>query len=117
LPPGFAVAADRNPWIDSPSVKAADFSGFRPEIAPFNGTSEQAKRGNTLRHEGEGQNVLFLDCHVDFEKRPYCGLDDDNIYTSWDGQDRTRGVPPKLGSVPADARDSLLVNDPVDGSK
>lgn len=113
LPPGLAIAADRNPWMDSPSVKAANFSGFQPEIAPYNGTSEQAKRGNTFRHEGEGQNVLFLDCHVDFEKRPHCGLDDDNIYTSWDGQDKARGVPPKLGSIPADARDSLLVNDPV----
>lgn len=117
LPPGFAVAADRNPWIDSPSVKARDFSAFRPEIAPFNGTSEQAKRGNAFRHEGEGQNVLFLDCHVDFEKRPYCALDEDNIYTSWDGQDKARGVPPKLGSAPADAKDSLLVNDPIDPSK
>lgn len=113
LPPGFAVAADRNPWMDSPSVKAANFSGFQPEIAPYNGTSEQAQRGNTFRHEGEGQNVLFLDAHVDFEKRPYCGLDQDNIYTSWDGQDKTRGVPPKLGSAPADGTDSLLVNDPV----
>ena len=116
-PAGFAVMADRSPWMNSPSAKARDFSAFRPEIPPFNGTSEQAKNGNTFRHEAEGQNVLFLDCHVDFEKRPYCGLDEDNIYTSWDGQDRTRGVPPKLGSVPADARDSLLVNDPVDGSK
>lgn len=117
LPPGFAVAADRNPWIDSPSVKARDFSAFRPEIAPYNGTSEQAKRGNTFRHEGEGQNVLFLDCHVDFEKRSYCALDEDNIYTSWDGQDKIRGVPPKLGSAPADPLDSLLVNDPVQASR
>ncbi len=115
--PGFAVMGDRNPWMDSPSAKARDFSAFRPEIAPYNGTSEQAKRGNTFRHEGEGQNVLFLDCHVDFQKRPYCGLDEDNIYTYWDGQDKVRGVPPKLGSAPADPLDSLLVNDPVQASR
>lgn len=115
--PGFAIAADRNPWMDSPSAKARDFSAFRPEIAPYNGTSEQAKTGNTFRHEGEGQNVLFLDCHVDFQKRPYCGLDEDNIYTYWDGQDKIRGVPPKLGSAPADPLDSLLVNDPVQTSR
>lgn len=115
--PGFAIAADRNPWMDSPYAKARGFSAFRPEIAPYNGTSEQAKRGNTFRHEGEGQNVLFLDCHVDFEKRSYCALDEDNIYTSWDGQDKIRGVLPKLGSAPADPLDSLLVNDPVQASR
>ncbi|MEN6335026.1 MAG: hypothetical protein ABFE01_12245 [Phycisphaerales bacterium] len=117
LGPRLVLAADRNPWMDSPSAKATDFSEYSADIAPCNGTSDQAKRGNSPRHEGEGQNVLFLDGHVDFEKRPYCGLDQDNIYTSWHGQDKTRGVPPKLGSAPADPNDSLLVNDPVQPSK
>jgi len=40
-------------------------------------------------------------------------LDDDNIYTFWDEQDKTRGTPPVLGSQPADPTDSLLVNDPA----
>ncbi len=79
--PAFTIAADRNPWMDSPSAKARDFSGYLPDIAPYNGTSEQAKRGNSFRHEGEGQNVVFLDTHVEFKKRSFCGLDDDNIYT------------------------------------
>jgi hypothetical protein len=115
-PAGFAIMADRNPWMDSPSAKARDFSEYLPDLASYNGTSEQAKRGNSSRHEGEGQNVLFLDCHVDFEKRPYCSLNNDNIYTSWNGE-RARGTPPKLGSVPADPNDSLLVNDPVQPSR
>ena len=116
-PPGFAIAGDRNPWVDSPSVKARDFSKFLPDIAPHNGTAEQGLAGNTFRHDGQGQNVMFLDTHVEFEKRPFCGVDDDNIYTSWNGGDKARGVPPKLGSIPAEAKDSLLVNDPVDASK
>ena len=116
-PPSFAIAGDRNPWMDSPSAKARDFSKFVPDIAPHNGTTEQGLAGNTFRHEGQGQNVVFLDTHVEFKKRPFCGLDDDNIYTSWDGQDKARGVPPKLGSAPADAKDSLLVNDPIAGAK
>lgn len=116
-PPGAAIAADRSPWMDSPSVKARDFSKFVPDIAPHNGTAEQGLAGNTFRHEGQGQSVVFLDTHVEFKKRPFCGVDDDNIYTSWNGDDKARGVPPKLGSVPADARDSLLVNDPVGASK
>ncbi|MEN6574769.1 MAG: hypothetical protein ABFD90_00390 [Phycisphaerales bacterium] len=113
----FAIAADRNPWMDSPPAAAGDFSGFQPDIPPFTGTSEQAHFGNTSSHQEDGQNVMFLDTHVEFKKRPFCGLDDDNIYTSWNGDDKARGVPPKLGSVPADAGDSLLVNDPVGPSK
>jgi prepilin-type processing-associated H-X9-DG protein len=112
--PGLAVAADRNPWMDSPSAKAKAFAGFRPDVPPFNGTAEQAKHGNTFRHDGDGQNVLFLDSHVEFAKRAYCSVGDDNIYTisnSPTGGDPL-GTPPKLGSQPANRRDSLLVNDP-----
>jgi len=112
--PGLAVAADRNPWMDSPSTKAGDFTRFRPDGPSFSGTAEQARRGNTFRHDGDGQNILFLDGHVEFAKRAYCGVDDDNIYTvstSPTAGDPT-GTPPKLGSQPANRKDSLLVNDP-----
>ncbi len=111
--PGLAVAADRNPWIDEPRQKARDFSIFTPDHGPFKGTAERARHGNTRAHRDEGQNVLFLDSHVEFVKHPYCGLDDDNIYTAWDGDDSIRGVPPKAyESQPANEFDSLLVNDP-----
>jgi hypothetical protein len=55
---------------------------------------------------------MFLDTHVSWEWRSYCGFEDDNIYTFWDGTDKVRGRPPKFGSQPAGAKDSLLVNDP-----
>jgi type II secretory pathway pseudopilin PulG len=109
---GFAIAADRNPWIGSPSSKVTDFTKFIPDMRPFNGAWEQAEQGNALAHERAGQNVMFLDTHVSFEKRPYCSLEDDNIYTLWDGKDKARGRPPKLGSRAAGEKDSLLVNDP-----
>jgi hypothetical protein len=111
--PGIAVAADRNPWMASPFAKARVFSEFKPDIAPFNGPVEAALRGNTLAHQGEGQNVLFVESHAEFVKRPFCSIDDDNIYTSWDGADKIRGLPATFGSVPADPNDSLLVNDPA----
>ncbi len=41
--PGMAVAADRNPWIISPAADAKDFSRFKPDIPPWNGTVKQAK--------------------------------------------------------------------------
>jgi prepilin-type processing-associated H-X9-DG protein len=111
--PGRAVAADRNLWIDAPRQKAAEFSLFQPDIASFSGTIEEARRGNSRAHRSEGQNVLFLDSHVEFAKRAYAGLRDDNVYTTWDGTDAIRGIPPKpYGSQPANEFDSLLVNDP-----
>jgi hypothetical protein len=113
--PGLAIAADRNPWIDGPAERAGEFSNFVPDLTSsgFTGTTQQALRGNaSAHHQRHGQNVLFLDRHVQFTRRPYCGVADDNIYTSWDGSDGVRGQPPKFGSQPANAKDSLLVNDP-----
>lgn len=110
--PGLAVAADRNPWIDSPFAKAKDFSRFKPDMGRGNGTSREARWGNTRVHQEDGQSVLFLDSHVTFEKRSFCGVEDDNIYTYWNGEDKSRGIPPRLGSKPASKDDSLLVNDP-----
>lgn len=45
---------------------------------PFN-SPNHGGRGN-----GEGQNVLFGDSHVSFERRPIVGVDEDNIYAVLD---------------------------------
>ena len=113
--PGFAVAADRYPWIKSPAGDARLFADFRPDAGAKGGagTSDQARNGNAVAHQNNGQNVLFLGNHIEFAKRAYCGLDDDNIYTvstSATAGDPW-GTPPKLGSQPANRKDSLLVND------
>ncbi len=105
--PGMAIAADRNPWIPTHAVKARDFSLFR-----WDGDIEQQKAGNAFAHKGDGQNVLYVDSHAALEKRSFCGVNDDNIYTYWDGEDIQRGAVPVLGSQPADKLDSLLVHDP-----
>jgi prepilin-type N-terminal cleavage/methylation domain-containing protein len=106
--PGMAVAADRNPWQNSPAASAPTFpNGFNPD-----GGKEAIKAGNAIAHQGDAQNVLFLDIHVGQEKRPFCGINDDNIYTYWDGGDIRIGAPPVIGSSePADRLDSLLVTD------
>lgn len=107
--PGFAVAADRNPWMNE--KRARSFSRFNP-TGPVDHTAEQALAGNSIAHKGDGQNVMFIDIHVTFEQWSYCAIEHDNIYTSWEGTDKVRGQPPKPGSRPASERDSLLVNDP-----
>jgi len=110
---GAPVAADRNPWIDGPRHKTGEFSRFQPDLTSFGGTTQEALRGNSPVHASDGQNVLYLDGHVEFAKRAYCGVEEDNAYTSWDGLDKARGVPPRpYESQPAHQLDSLLVNDP-----
>ncbi len=104
--PGLAVAADRNPYIESPMAEPKDISLFVPE-----GGREAIKVGNANQHQEDGQNVLFMDSHVAFMKEPYVGINDDNIYTYWDGGDIRRGARPVLGSEPQDRTDSLLVHD------
>jgi prepilin-type N-terminal cleavage/methylation domain-containing protein len=118
--PGMAVAADRNPWIIPPggTVMPGDWANFKPAGAPYNGSAEDQKRGNSVAHNVEGQNVLFLDGHVYFEKRSYCGIEDDNIYTKWTAiapnGERRKGIIPS--DVPMDRLDSLLLNDGPGGA-
>ncbi len=114
--PGLAVCSERNPWINSPAAEASDFSLFRPDVSPYNGTTEQALAGNAISHQGDGQNVLFLDSHVEFAKRAFCSLEDDNIFTR--STVTTKGD--ALGEMPVysasytprNRKDSLLVHDP-----
>ncbi len=105
--PGLAVAADRNPWIESPAGDARQFPG---RYSPTGGR-EAVKAGNAMQHQEDGQNVLFLDNHVSFEKQAFCGINDDNIYTFWNGGDIRVGAAPALGNEPKDRADSLLVHD------
>ncbi len=116
--PGMAVAADRNPWLDPDTIT----SGYDWDDYTKTNDEEDIKvyqRGNAGAHQREGQNVLFMDNHVYFEKQPYCGVDEDNIYTY-----RDASIPPiQMGrepvcddwtlceTQPALAKDSLLVNE------
>ena len=118
--PGLAVAADRNPWLASPAGDPVpqDWTDFKPDAAPHNGTTESALKGNAIVHQGDGQNVLFLDSHVSFEKRAFCSLEDDNIYTisnSTAGKGSSLGVQPapdgRVVAAPKNRKDSVLLHD------
>jgi prepilin-type processing-associated H-X9-DG protein len=106
--PGMAVATDRNPWQDSPAATVPAFPNrYNPD-----GGKEAIKAGNAIVHQKDGQNVLFVDGHVNFMRKPFCGVNNDNIYTFWDDGDIRIGSPPIVGaSEPSDRLDSLLVHD------
>jgi prepilin-type N-terminal cleavage/methylation domain-containing protein len=117
--PGMAVAADRNPYQD-PSVNT---NQFRWDDFSKTGPPDDIKhyqRGNAGPHQREGQNVLFMDNHVYFEKQSFCGVDEDNIYTYWGTNDIRQGVAPTAtptynSTEPVYAKDSFLVNEWLQG--
>jgi len=112
--PGMAVAADRNPWIDSPAAesKVDQYANFLPD-----GGREYVNIGNAIAHQEDGQNVLFMDSHVEFAKQSFCAINDDNIYTFWDGGDiRKGGLPIPGNSEPQNRLDSFLVHDGEGGA-
>jgi prepilin-type N-terminal cleavage/methylation domain-containing protein len=125
---GMAIAADRSPWLLSTGTAfdTARMNDFKPDLTTYTpiGTADQAKKGNSDAHQNDGQNVLFIDSHVDFEKRSFVGIDNDNIYTKALANDRPRGVLPPVSSAtvatatdPLDKRDAYLVNDSAIGGR
>jgi hypothetical protein len=120
--PGLAIVADRNPWLDSPGAKAKPFptslTDPRVTFVGKNGNIAAEMYGNSSVHNGEGQNVLFVDMHVSFETRPFCGFEDDNIYTISGNVDKgdSLGVIPiatAAGASPRNRKDSVLLHDPL----
>lgn len=73
VPSGFAVMAD--------------FGGF-PRPADPNAprcSTDAGRKGNSLNHRQEGQNVLYNDGSVRWSATNQCGIANDNIYLSRNG--------------------------------
>jgi len=86
--PENAILADRNPWFDDNLTKSSienetsnSFANMVALIDPQSQNKWKQQIGNSRPHDREGQNVLYADSHVSFEKRPDVGYGNDNIYT------------------------------------
>lgn len=110
--PGMAMAGDPNPWLNSPAFDARPAA---PDWGEFDPRGDKAKirLGNAQTHQEDGQNVVYVDGHVEFEKSSACGVDGDNVFTKHGStpDDRQKGVRPNPGDMPADRADSLLLTD------
>ena len=90
----FALGADRNPGNNG---KNDDVN------APaLNSPTSVMVKGNSSNHEKDGQNVLYGDGHVAWQKTPFAGVKQDNIYNA-------RNKPAAVESSPIDAADSVLL--------
>jgi prepilin-type processing-associated H-X9-DG protein len=89
-PADFAVVADKNPGTGSGAVVT---------VPAYNDPPLQVARANSANHNRAGQNVLYADGHVQFQKTPYCGFGQewkrDNIYTA------AARIPLPPGATPA----------------
>jgi prepilin-type N-terminal cleavage/methylation domain-containing protein len=85
--PAKAVMADRNPFFDSARIAdAAPYTWIEPDGSTPGHIDMDATKvqvGNATAHQKEGQNVLYVDSHTKFEKTANCGIEQDNIYTTW----------------------------------
>ncbi len=112
--PTMAVAGDLNPWLmeGRQTVEGRTWGDFIPDegdkYLAEGGTDLTARVGNAELHRGRGSNILFLDSHVSFEKRPWVGTDQDNVYTFSSG---TEGDYRGLVPYPVDYQDRFLKSD------
>jgi prepilin-type N-terminal cleavage/methylation domain-containing protein len=96
--PGLVVLADRNPYV-------------LPTATP-------PVYGNSKNHGSDGQEIAKVDASVSWSKVPYCGVDNDNIYTygvSRPAIGTTAEMTGTLVTVPMNVpvttdRDSVVVN-------
>lgn len=59
---------------------------------------------NSQNHQGEAQNVLYIDGHVDQQKKPIVGVNNDNIYTRTNFQQVQNLFASLLGKRPHDTQ-------------
>jgi len=104
--PASPLMADRNPYFDRNAKAyiggATPAEGKAPtwETTPPPGhLADPDRTGNAAAHQRDGQNVLFNDSHVGWEKYPNVGISKDNIWKCWtsttvpDAKGREFGTP------------------------
>lgn len=120
----MAVMADKGPYFiaDSPAgdgstpdresnIEAPRFQGNAQRVLRI--SNDEWRPYNSRNHNGEGQNVLFLDDHVTFHKKPLAGVNSDNIYTrqltGYFFKGTLTGDLPKDNEAPWTATDTIIV--------
>jgi prepilin-type N-terminal cleavage/methylation domain-containing protein/prepilin-type processing-associated H-X9-DG protein len=111
----FAICGDLNPG------NAGGTTGNVDKVTgiPYNAARSIMQNANTNNHNGEGQNILYADGHVEFQNTPFCGMIinqggntyRDNVYAPTSGTTRSNdgNESPSLASGPNDDKDSHLL--------
>ncbi len=81
----------------------------------------QFQQVNSPNHRGDGQNVVYFDCHVEFQATPYCGAGQmgsagrDNIFTAGLASSSSGGSIVK--GAPAHREDTVMLPVIADGAQ
>ena len=109
--PGCGALLDQR---DEGIAPPEDWEGRDPtEVMKY--SNEEWRNYNSPNHNFEGQNILFVDGHVDFVRKPIAGVHNDNIFTAInDYIDQTKSMVGVVGTegesyVPLTQTDSYLV--------
>jgi prepilin-type N-terminal cleavage/methylation domain-containing protein/prepilin-type processing-associated H-X9-DG protein len=108
----FAIAGDINP-----GNKGGTPPDAVDKVQP-NSARKDMQNANTNNHNGDGQNVLYADGHVEFQNTPFCGMlrtttgggtnaFRDNVYTAIGGTTPARSGH-TANSGPVDEKDTIL---------
>ncbi|MCG3181133.1 MAG: hypothetical protein BIFFINMI_03507 [Phycisphaerae bacterium] len=121
----FAIMADRAPLQTKITLLlAASATDVETAKAWLNDSTKVSdkKTVNSPNHNGDGQEILFQDGHVEWAAHPWVGVRDDNIYTkggaAWTSAIADRLVGAKAATstyvkdtdTPIDDQDSFLLN-------
>lgn len=96
-PPMVAIMADRNFGMDD-NVYMYDIADYEKKFATdviWDGEYDSPFDSNSPNHNYEGENVLYVDGHVQWSASPACGLSGDNIYY-WEGTNPSTTIPPDV---------------------
>jgi prepilin-type N-terminal cleavage/methylation domain-containing protein len=109
------VAADKGPY--GAVLEAGEPHPGMPAVASTALDKKAWRPWNSPNHQGEGQNVLFADSHIEYMNVPIVGLKRDNIYTRWsnpfgctpdDEAACVQGTPPQSHETPYGETDSFI---------
>lgn len=126
MDPRMPIAADKGPFFEAGTLEVA--TGWTKDqlrtvmSAPNFGltdtlllqiSNDRWRPYNSRNHNSEGQDVLYTDGHVDFQKKPICGVNYDNIYTRQDQNynllGSLQGVKPTNGEGPLTNTDAIII--------
>ena len=126
------ISCDKGPYYQSGEAQEGDdttgaYKDARSSVSPPEGwegedpievmkySNEEWRNYNSQNHNFEGQNILFVDGHVDFVRKPIAGVHNDNIFTAInDYVDQTHSMVGEVATegeniVPLTQTDSYLV--------
>jgi prepilin-type N-terminal cleavage/methylation domain-containing protein len=102
----FCMAGDMNPGITAPNYDVT-------QPGDSNSASSLMKKANSPNHNGQGENLMYGDGHVQFEANPFQGAKRDCVYTNSPNDTTTTSKTDpsnnNASNVPGWGQDSVLI--------